>query len=287
VSISFGHEWHDGFSVTDFLLSFTTCSAHLIAIVIPSVDDLPADSNDAVESWFVDQVYAMTKAKNKIKVLPKKIEADPPDAVAKAMSEYLQKVGAANDQHHRYHEKAAATTVTGIQIKITGTPTSDPTNYQHTYGTQYFQPLVVNYVGRTTDVRARRQFGNIHNREANLEGYGICFSNADSARAVQIIMDVVLISEEILDEEDGDERFEKEKHLTPLEESLDQSIAAANSVLREMQYMEKREQRMRKTAESINNRVRWFSYLSVSVLLTVTYIQVTYLKRYFHKKKLM
>jgi hypothetical protein len=228
----------------------------------------------------------MTKAKNKIKVLPKRIDADPPDVVAKAMSDYLQKVGADDAQHRHQHNKPAATTVTGIQIKITGTPTSDPTNYQHTYGTQYFQPLVVNYVGRTTDVRTRRQFGNIH-KEANLEGYGICFSNADSARAVQIIMDVVLISEEILDEEDGDERFEKEKHLTPLEESLDQSIAAANTVLREMQYMEKREQRMRKTAESINNRVRWFSYLSVSVLLTVTYIQVTYLKRYFHKKKLM
>jgi hypothetical protein len=51
--------------------------------------------------------------------------------------------------------------------------------------------------------------------------------------------------------------------------------------------MEKREARMRVTADSINSRVRWFGYLSVAVLLVVTYLQVTYLKQYFHKKKLM
>ena len=38
---------------------------------------------------------------------------------------------------------------------------------------------------------------------------------------------------------------------------------------------------------SINARVRYFSYVSVAVLLVVTYIQVTYLKRYFRKKKLL
>ena len=81
--------------------------------------------------------------------------------------------------------------------------------------------------------------------------------------------------------------FEKKQHLTPLEEALDKSINAANTVIREMKYMEKREARMRVTADSINSRVQYFSYLSVAVLLGVTYVQVTYLKRYFHKKKLM
>jgi hypothetical protein len=110
--------------------------------------------------------------------------------------------------------------------------------------------------------------------------------NNDQDRQVQIIIDVVMMSQTSQEEEKA-AGFEKEKHLTPLEQSLDQNIAAANKVLREMKYMEQREYGMRMTAESINARVRWFSYLSVAVLLVVTYVQVTYLKRYFHKKKLM
>lgn len=104
------------------------------------------------------------------------------------------------------------------------------------------------------------------------------------------MFDIALISDKPYDTEDGSDgkaQFSKDAHLTPLEMSLDESIRAATVVLREMDYMEQREARMRQTAESINTRVRWFSYLSVSILLSVTYIQVSYLKRYFHKKKLM
>jgi hypothetical protein len=118
--------------------------------------------------------------------------------------------------------------------------------------------------------------------------YRVCFLNGDAENQAQVILDVVLLSEEMIDDEDTSSLgFQKDKHLTPLEQSLQNSITAANTVLQEMKYMEQREQRMRITAENINTRVRWFSYLSVAVLLVVTYIQVTYLKRYFHKKKLM
>jgi hypothetical protein len=218
----------------------------------------------------VDQVFALTKGKAEHKILQKKLPGEPPDNVASIMSSYLKQIGS----------NAAK-----IRVRITGTPTTEPENYQHDYTTKYFVPTVVNYVSRSTDARTRR---NKKTKEANLEGYGICLSNSDKHKPAQVVFDVVMVSEDILDDDiTTGSGFEKEKHLTPLEESLDQSINAANSVLREMKYMEKREARMRKTAESINSRVRWFSYLSVSVLLTVTYIQVSYLKRYFHKKKLM
>lgn len=212
----------------------------------------------------------MTKAKAEHMILPKSLPEEAPSEVATKMSAYLKERGS-NDAK--------------LRIQITGTPASDPTNYQHQIATKYFVPAVVNYVGSTTEARARGQRAS--NEWGNLEGYGICLTNA--AAPVQVIFDIVLISEEIKDDDPSSstKRFTKDKHLTPLEESLDQSINAANSVLREMQYMEKREARMRKTAENINTRVRWFSYLSASILLSVTYIQVTYLKRYFHKKKLM
>ena len=231
--------------------------------MIPGQDD----ADEALEHWYVDQVFELTKKKDEQKILPRSFPGEAPDDVMKQESAFLKgNSGVAN-----------------LRLQITGTPTSEPTNYQHTYVPKFFQPTILNYVGRTTMARLKRR-GEKH----NLEGYGVCLTNNDGSQQVQVVFDLAVLGEEIVSEdEEGGDRFQKEKHLTPLEESLEQSINAANSVLREMKYMEKREARMRKTAESINTRVRWFSYLSVSVLLGVTYIQVTYLKRYFHKKKLM
>jgi hypothetical protein len=74
---------------------------------------------------------------------------------------------------------------------------------------------------------------------------------------------------------------------TPLAEQLQESLAAAKSMIKVMNFMERRESRMRLAADSINARVRCFSYISVGVLLAVAYVQVTYFKRYFHKKKML
>jgi len=239
----------------------------MVAVTIPNEDD----TDEQVETWYVDQIYELTKLKEKHKVLPKALIKETPSEIKEKESEFMRNAGG-NDAR--------------LKFQITGTPTSNPTHFVHTYNTRFFQFNVVNYVGRTTMARMK-QYRKGDSGVVNLEGYGVCLTNEHESRPVQVVFDIVLISDEIVNDDDNPSGFEKEKHLTPLEESLAQSIEAANTVLREMKYMEKREQRMRKTAESINARVRWFSYLSVSVLLAVTYIQVTYLKRYFHKKKLM
>ena len=200
-------------------------------------------------------------------MLARSLPDDPPNEVAQAMSKYLQ-------NHGEIHK---------VQFQLTCTPMSNPENFQQRNTLRYFQPLVVNHVARTTRARSRQRGDN------NMEGYGICIENKDDEKQVQVIFDMILLDDIIEDDYDAgqNQRFGKEEHLSPLESSLDQSIRSAESVLREMKFMEKRESRMRKTSESINRRVRWFSYLSISVLLSVTYVQVTYLKRYFHKKKLM
>jgi hypothetical protein len=134
-------------------------------------------------------------------------------------------------------------------------------------------------------IRSRRE-----EREASpLEGYKACFHNSNEDFPMHIVMDSVMTSEEYGIGDDAlseDESFQG-SHLTPLAEQLQESLAAAKSVIKEMNYMERRESRMRLTTDSINARVRYFSYISVGVLLAVTYVQVTYLKRYFHKKKLL
>lgn len=123
-----------------------------------------------------------------------------------------------------------------------------------------------------------------------MSGYTACFVNDNDDFAVRIVVDSVLTSEGPVyddDEIDSEDASFQGHHLTPLADQLGRSLQAAHTVITEMNLMERREQRMRMTAESINSRVRYFSYISVGILLVVTYLQVTYLKRFFKKKKLL
>lgn len=153
---------------------------------------------------------------------------------------------------------------------------------------KYYFPTVINHVRRETwnhhESRMQREEG------VPLEGYQICLENANERFPAHVIFDAVLSSQEPTDDEFKQHQKATsltKEHLTPLEDRLARSIAAANSVMHQMMFMESRERRMRLTADSINSRIRYLSYLSVLVLLSVTYLQVTYLKRYFRKKKLL
>jgi hypothetical protein len=142
---------------------------------------------------------------------------------------------------------------------------------------KWFEPIVIRNVVKTGAEDGQGW-------ELPLGGYSICFDNVGESFA-KIVFDVVLYSDEGQKEEA--KRVLKKEHLTPLEENFQESIETATSILNEMRYMEKREKRMRHTADSTNVRIRYFSYISVAVLLGVTWLQVTYLKSYFKKKKVL
>jgi len=147
---------------------------------------------------------------------------------------------------------------------------------------EYFKPIVTNHVEKFQRARSKNTDPYI------LDGYTVCFDNGGRIRN-KIMFDVVLVSELPEEAESNSETNSgmAKEALTPLESQLSISINAANSIISEMRFMEKREHRMRIATESINKRIHMFSYVSVVVLLTVTYLQVVYLKRYFKKKKLM
>jgi hypothetical protein len=249
--------------------------AHVVAVVLPSEDEVPGD---LLETWFVEQVHRMAKSKHEHEhKLPEQFLEQPPTDVKERMDTYV---------HSQRAGKSA-----DVTVKITDQPTEDSPVYAFQHKAVYFQPVVVNHVIQVASTDPASISAN--NRD-NLQGYKVCLHNQDAELAVHVVFDVVLASEDLsqFDQVVPDKKkpttdFDKHQHLTPLERTIDLSIRAAKSVLREMKYMEQREVRMRLTADSINSRVRWFSYLSVGVLLVVTYLQVTYLKRYFHKKKLM
>jgi p24 family protein delta-1 len=265
--------------------------AHLIVVALPNEEQYPdkAANWNELEAWYVQQLYEIGQKKSKKVGLATQL-ADAPEAVARKKSEFLQKNAGA-------HESSP------ILVRITDNPGAEAPVYKGKFNAKYFTALTVNHLKRYMRGNQPRpahegSAGATSGHEENLEGYGLCFTNLNKEHMTYVVFDVVLDSDVptdprmLLDASKAADSapktdFDKDKHLTPLERSLDQSIASANAVLREMRYMEKREQRMRQTSDHINQRVRWFSYLSIGVLLVVTYIQIGYLKRYFHKKKLL
>jgi len=132
-----------------------------------------------------------------------------------------------------------------------------------------------------------------------LGGYSICLRNNNREDKVsRVIFDVVLAYGSDDDDDDSGKKSEehkkkreaaalKKEHLTPLQLMFDRTVNSAEQILSEMKYMERREKYMRKTIDSTNSRIKYFSYMSVLVLIGVAFLQVTYLKSYFKKKKLM
>lgn len=230
---------------------------HIILLPVPDSEDL---EDDAVEIWYVQQVFEMTKQKTANGVLPNKLPDSPPDKVAEASSEFL---------------KSIAGNQSPIKVRM-NVRSYDGKKAMTNYRTKFFVPLVINRVSK------------VGRKLEEVEGAEICIQNMEEGESFHVIFDSILESEEVEKVDEAKKpTFQKEEHLTPLEESLEKSIMAARNVLKEMDYMETREKRMRVTSDSINSRVQWFSYISIAILFVVTYVQVTYLRRYFHKKKLM
>lgn len=216
---------------------------------------VPADMKDNGEEWFVSQINQLTKARTEDEGLPKEFPEKPSAEFQKAMDEFVEEWDAE----------------TGFELKIQ--KPRRPVLREHEF--KWFEPIVLNWV-----VRSHRT------PEARLGGYSICFEADDAEQTAHFIFDVVLVSDEI-DDDATDGSVLKKEHLTPLEINLARSISSATKVLNEMRYMESRETRMRHTSDSINTRVRYFSYASILILFGVTGIQVTYLKKYFKKKKIL
>lgn len=232
---------------------------HMIIVPIPSSDNLESEE---LEVWYVEQVYKMARKKTAKGGFPNQFLDEPPDRVAETMSEYLKE---------NYANGAP------IKVKLS-IRSFDGKTAMTNYRTKFFQPL--------TMARVRNVGKHLND---DIEGAEVCIeNNTQEGETFHVIFESMLDSEELPGAAAAAaEGFQKDAHLTPLEESLEKSIVSARNVLKEMDYMEKREKRMRITSDSINSRVQWFSYLSVAILFVVTYVQVTYLRRYFHKKKLM
>lgn len=241
--------------------------AHMVFLALPLGEETNDATEGTLEGWLVQEVYEMTTKRKDDASLPTSLLNQAPEEVKAKMDAYIHKRG---------------DNVSKLKVVI-AQDSNNPSSRE--LPVKYFAPTVINNV-RASHKQISSEDAEEEKEATTLSGFGVCLDNkGNQDDQVQVVMDIVMVNAE--PEQDSQPGFNKDKHLSPLEESLDKSIRAANTVLREMKYMTDREERMRVTADSINQRVQYFSILSVVILLGVTYVQVTYLKRYFKKKKLM
>lgn len=75
--------------------------------------------------------------------------------------------------------------------------------------------------------------------------------------------------------------IQAQEKLKPVEADLRRIEAMTGEVVMEMDYMRWREQRLRDTNESTNERVKWFAFGTMGMLVGLGAWQVVYLRAYF------
>lgn len=75
--------------------------------------------------------------------------------------------------------------------------------------------------------------------------------------------------------------------LKPVEAELRRIEEVVGEIVTEMDYLRSREQKLRDTNESTNERVKWFGWLTMGMLVTLGAWQVVYLRSYFKSKHLI
>ncbi|KAI9826667.1 MAG: vesicle coat component [Sarea resinae] len=75
--------------------------------------------------------------------------------------------------------------------------------------------------------------------------------------------------------------------LKPVETELRRIEEMVSEIVSEMEYLRSREQRLRDTNESTNERVKWFAFGTMGMLVGLGAWQVVYLRAYFRSKHLI
>lgn len=72
-----------------------------------------------------------------------------------------------------------------------------------------------------------------------------------------------------------------------METELRRIEETVNEIVQELEYLRMREQKLRDTNESTNERVKWFAFGTMGMLVGLGAWQVVYLRSYFRSKHLI
>ncbi|KAF8427005.1 emp24/gp25L/p24 family/GOLD-domain-containing protein [Tirmania nivea] len=154
--------------------------------------------------------------------------------------------------------------------------------------------------GQRVNIHIRDGLGNDYGRPKNVVGesrtaftshadgaFDVCFENIlDDGKQYGPTRVVELDVEIGADARDWNAIQAAEK-LKPLEMELRRVEAITEEVVNEMEYLRRREQKLRDTNESTNERVKFFAIAVMVTLIAVGSWQVIYLRSYFRSKHLI
>ncbi|OXV06922.1 hypothetical protein Egran_05307 [Elaphomyces granulatus] len=157
--------------------------------------------------------------------------------------------------------------------------------------------------GQRVNMHIKDSLGNEHGHPKDIAGevrqsftapgdtsFDVCFDNqlvAQQIRGVshpfrQIELDVDIGA----DARDWSSIQAQEK-LKPMETDLRRMEEMVSEIVEEMEYLRTREQKLRDTNESTNERVKWFAFGTMGMLVGLGAWQVVYLRAYFRSKHLI
>ncbi|KAJ5391407.1 hypothetical protein N7509_006897 [Penicillium cosmopolitanum] len=155
--------------------------------------------------------------------------------------------------------------------------------------------------GQVVNMHIKDSMGNDHGRPKDIVGevrqaftstadtaFDVCLENqlfgrnAVSNPSREIELDVEIGA----DARDWSSIQAQEK-LKPIETDLRRIEEMVTEIVSEMDYLRSREQRLRDTNESTNERVKWFAFGTMGMLVGLGAWQVVYLRAYFRSKHLI
>jgi len=148
----------------------------------------------------------------------------------------------------------------------------------------HIRDAVGNEYGKPKDIAGERRMAFTSHADA---AFDVCFENfldghkgTNPSRHVELDIDIGA------DAKDWSAVQSTEK-LKPVETELRRIEELVAEIVSEMDYLRGREQKLRDTNESTNNRVKWFAFGTMGLLVALGAWQVFYLRAYFRSKHLI
>ncbi|KAF3931979.1 hypothetical protein ABW20_dc0102525 [Dactylellina cionopaga] len=150
----------------------------------------------------------------------------------------------------------------------------------------HIKDAVGNEYGKPKDVAGETRMAFTSHADA---AFDVCFENiaqnyhrggTQMSRAVELDVDIGA------DARDWSAIQAAEK-LKPVEIELRRIEELVGEIVSEMEYLRTREQKLRDTNESTNERVKYFAFVTIATLIGVGVWQVIYLRSYFRSKHLI
>ncbi|KAH8725046.1 emp24/gp25L/p24 family/GOLD-domain-containing protein [Phaeosphaeriaceae sp. PMI808] len=154
--------------------------------------------------------------------------------------------------------------------------------------------------GQRVDMHIRDAMGNDYHRPKDVVGenryaftshadsaFDVCFENTYTGSSKSVNPRHVELDIDIgADAKDWNAISAGEK-LKPVEAELRRIEETVGEIVTEMDYLRAREQKLRDTNESTNERVKWFAIGTMGMLISLGAWQIIYLRAYFRSKHLI